>query len=147
LVVAPLASMLVTLAVILYGRGGQIETLLGLYRFRSQMSGPGGRTVLGWFARQWELGQANFTLPVLVVVAGYLLYRAVDRIHWRMATPSAPLEATRRAFSHVWLFVAPGLLTAAVFTEWFWEHHFIHMWFSLPLAIAAALGLLRLRDL
>ncbi len=148
LVLSPLASAVVVFGVLLYGRSGGFQGLLGLYEFRAQMANGSGRTSIGWFVKQWEMVQSNFTLPVVLIIGAYLAYRVVARIRARRAGVESTDQPAKpsRAFVHPWILVMPGILTMVVFTEWFWVHQFVYKWLTLPVAVAAALGILKMRD-
>ncbi len=145
LALCPLAAVLVNFGVLLYGRGGDFRSLFGVYAHRFQAFGSPERTAIKWAAKQWELVQGNFTLPVVLIVGAYLAYRLALGIYARLV-PQAAAGAGSRAFVHAWIFVLPGVAVLAVFPELFWLHHMEYSWLSLPVAIAAALGVLQLRD-
>ncbi|HXS99434.1 MAG TPA: glycosyltransferase family 39 protein, partial [Elusimicrobiota bacterium] len=104
-VMGPLAGALTDLGVLLYGRGGDYRGLFGVYarRFHA-FSGP-ERTPLKWLALQWKMVRWNFTLPVVLLAAGYLAWRLIVRLRSRHAgAPSEGASGERpRAFVHVWL--------------------------------------------
>ena len=144
LVLSSGAGAAAVFGVLLGARTGGWRSMLGLYRFRAQMAqASSGRTPLGWFTTQWGMVQTNFTLPVVLIIGAYLGYQAVTRA--RALRADRP-ERTPRAFVHAWLFVMPAILNMCLFTESYWVHQLSYKSFELPAAIAAALGILALRD-
>jgi tetratricopeptide (TPR) repeat protein len=148
LILSPAISAIAAFGVLLCARTGGWRSLLGVYLWRARMTNDSGRTTLGWALNQWEMLQNNFTLPAVLIVGAYLAYRALVRIRALRAgveRSDAPPQ-TSRAFDHAWILVMPSILHAAVFSESLWVHNHDYKWFALPFAIAAALGILQMRD-
>jgi len=146
LFLCPVLSLVLDFVILLGGRGWDLQGLIGLYQFRSQVSGDSTRTVLEWFYTQWEFAQSNFTLPVLVVVLGYVLYvgaTALARLRGSVAHKPEPSDVDRRFLSYAWLFFAPGLLNMLIFTELYWVHQFNYVHSSVFIALTAAIGIQR----
>lgn len=143
----PLASFALDIGLLLAARGWDVKALIGLFTWRSSVTGERARTLAPWFARQWELLQSNFSLPVLIFAAGYAVSLIVRAFRSRSSRDGdgAPRPAPH-PFAHAWLFFFPGLSYMAVFREQFWVHHMVYIPLSVPLAVASALGLRSLWD-
>lgn len=149
LIFTPLVSLIVDFLVLLAPDGWNYHRLISLYQSRSTVvvSVP-GRTATNWFLSQWIYLKANFTLPVIVLVLGYIvssLLVGIVLLYERSQGQSNRWKNTR-PFPYVWLFVMPGVLNVVVFTELFFDHQFQYIPFSIGVAIMAALAILRLRD-
>ncbi|MDD5011862.1 MAG: glycosyltransferase family 39 protein, partial [Phycisphaerae bacterium] len=69
---APLGSMLLNFTVMASGYGWDISKIIELYRWRSA-EGEMPEFMWGqWFAKMWEFGATNFTVPVLIAAILYL---------------------------------------------------------------------------
>ena len=146
IVVPTVASTIVVFGILLYARPGGMASIMAMYRSRSDVAANDPtRTRIGWFVRQWEMVRSNFTLPVCVIVAGYIVYRVISHIRSRSQS-TGETDKSSRTFLHASLFSSPGLLSMVFLTEWFWPHEFAYKSFSLPVAIATALGILKIRD-
>jgi hypothetical protein len=148
LVLCPLSSFALDVGILLAGRGESWRSLVGLYTFRSHVSGTRGRDWNGWFAVQWKFLKSNFTLPVVLLLLVYPVFALIERRRARKNPPNRATgePAARGGFHHAWLFVVPGVLNMVVFSEWFWAHQFVYMWLSVGVAIAGAFVILRLRE-
>jgi hypothetical protein len=147
LVLAPAASAAAAFGILVYARPGGWRGLLNLYLWRAGAATEPGRSRLGWWVNQWGMLQKNFTLPVVLIVCGFVAYRgfALARAARAGAGPGGP-DDSPRPFVHAWILIVPALLHALLFSGSMWVHNHDHKWFALPIAVAAALGILRLRD-
>jgi 4-amino-4-deoxy-L-arabinose transferase-like glycosyltransferase len=107
-----------------------------------------------WGQQNLEYAQANFTAPVLVFLAAYLLYLLIARLHVLEHRLVAPVQATAQAglsevpyrFQHFWFYLLPGLLFLFTFKGLVWRHQYWQSPFALFVAIGSALALLSVGD-
>ena len=110
--------------------------------------GPGWICLGRWFERAWEFGQTNFTVPILLVAAGYLVYLAFASIY-RLSTPADRRTGREvlQPFPLAILLLLPGLLQMFVLKGALWPHQFWERPLNMFIATAAALGIVTLAKL
>lgn len=151
LLLSPLASVAVNLAILAAGHGWDFVRLVELARLRMTSGEFRGLGWGGWFMRLGEHALTNFTLPLLALAVLYLLARLAGRWLERGGEPDAggrprPASALRRALSRVppfpcfWLFALPPLLQAFLLRGMLPAHAWWERPFAPLLAIAAALA-------
>jgi len=145
LVIAPLSSLLIDFTILAAGRNWDFQRILELYKWRA---GPGEMEKHNWgkwFVQLWEHAVTNFTLPVLIIVIGYL---TLGQLYVFTAPASAKETAkVSRAFPQFWLFLLPAVFQLFMLKGALWKHQTWERPLILPVAIAAALGIMTLADI
>ncbi|MFC1694923.1 ArnT family glycosyltransferase [Pseudomonadota bacterium] len=157
LLLTPLISLALVMTILIAARDWNYQQMIDLFMWRSTPTDDAFRTLPAWWENFFLKLRTNFTLLVLVLAGAYFL-EALIHFGWKRSvriagksntTSSDSIEENinARGFKFIWIFLVPGVLYVAVFTEAMWVHQFKYSYFSLFIAIAAALALLRLRDL
>jgi tetratricopeptide (TPR) repeat protein len=147
LIAAPLVSLIIDFALLIGGDGGDYKRLLDLFLGRTGTGVDPQRSWPKWLAMQWEYTQADFTLPVLILVAVYLVWLLVSRVLGRETRVTDSGHFNRiRAFPFAWIFLGPGVLNMLLLSNGYWGHQFQYVWFAPWAAIVAAIVVLQMRD-
>ena len=144
LVIAPLSSMIVNFAIMAAGHGWDFQRILELYKWRAGSGEMQQHNWAKWFAQLWEHAVTNFSLPVLIVAIAYLTFGQI-LIFMSGAAKKTAANAVRR-FPHFWFFIMPAVFQLFLLKGCLWKHQTWERPLMLPVAIAAALGIMLLSD-
>jgi 4-amino-4-deoxy-L-arabinose transferase-like glycosyltransferase len=146
LVFAPATGLLINFTVMAIGYNWDIQKIIDLYKWRSA-KGEMPEFLWGkWLATFWKHAVTNFTLPVLLLVIGYLTIGQLFIFTKTDDKEKKKPQQTSRRFPQFWLFLMPWVFQLLILRGCLWRHQ---AWETpmLPfLAIAAALGILIIKD-
>lgn len=165
IVLAPVASLVTNLVILLSGYNWNVSKLINLYKWRSAKGEMAEFRWSAWFYRLGEYGVTNFTVSALLVGCGFfvvgLVFLAIRLQLRRSASVPAKSEkasengsaparmarfADRFAMFPAWtLLLAPALLQLFVLRGALWMHQSWERPLAPVLAICCAMGLLLFR--
>lgn len=157
LLIAPIVSMVLVMTILIAARDWNFVQMIELYNWRSNLTGDPSRTISAWWVNYFSMMQKNYSWPVLLLSGMYFLFFLGGALLNRfgrsnLATGTQALgEANKVAnlprLRLFWIFMLPGVLYSAVFTEAMWVHNYQYAYFALLLAVSAALFILYVRKL
>ncbi len=124
-----------------------INKIVELYKWRSakgEMQQMQGFDWGAWNAKFWEFAGTNFTTPILVLSIGYL---TLGQLFVFAKEKSADSNRRPNQFPCFWLFLMPGLSQLLILRGALWRHQTWERPLAVFIAIAAALGIMTLKDL
>lgn len=140
LAIAPLASLLLVFIVMAAGYNWDIDKIIELYKWRAGKGELREFVWSAWFAKIWEFGVTNFTVPVLITA---ILYMTLGQLI--VLTRNTPEKKVY--FPQLYLFLMPGVYKLIALKGMVWRHQFYQRVFAPFLAIAVALAVMLLADL
>ena len=128
---------------------GMMKTL---YQWRSREGEVGSFSWRAWAGQNLVFAYTNFTAPILLCHAGYMLYLLIAHLHIldrKVLSPQGTDSArkpiqVRYNFTHMWFYLLPAVLFLFTFKGLFWKHQYWQAPFALFVALGAAWGLLLL---
>lgn len=133
--------LLVLLHMVYGGLEGRWADLIAIFTSRTTPAAA------GLAARAWSHTIENFTLPVLALAAIQLLYGALHRLR-RSRLPAATRgDLPPASGDAAWVLPATGVIWLALFFRQYQMHQYWVFYLGPAVALAAARGLLLLRDL
>jgi len=145
LVIAPLSSLILNFVIMASGHGWDFQRILELFMWRAG-SGEMQKHDWGkWFARLREHAVTNFSLPVLIIAIAYLTFGQLF-IFMADTTKKIPKEAVKK-FPHFWFFIMPAIFQLFLLKGCLWMHQTWERPLMLPVAVAAALGIMLFADI
>lgn len=145
LIIAPLISLTLNFVVMAAGHGWNYQKIIDLYKWRAG-SGEMQKHVWGvWFARLWEFGVTNFTLPILIVAIAYLTVGQL--VVFTQPKLQEKDKRRPRQLPQFWLFFMIPVFQMLLLKGCLWRHQTWERPFTLLIAIAAANGVMLLTDL
>ncbi|MBC8482073.1 MAG: glycosyltransferase family 39 protein [Planctomycetes bacterium] len=142
LLIIPAASILTNFTVMAAGYGWDWERIFITYKWRAGSGEMPQHDWGQWFARMWEFGVTNFTLPVIIIA---VLYLTIGRLFVFME-PQGTQGHRRRQFPQFWLFFMIPVFQQFVLKGCLWKHQTWERPFSFIIAMAAALGIVFIWD-
>ena len=146
LIIAPLSSLMLNLTVMAAGAGWNFQKIIDLYTWRAGSAEVGRHDWGKWFAKLWEFGKNNFSLPILIVAIAYLTLGQLVVFLRASSQKQSPTEVSRQ-FPQFWLFVMPAIFQLTIIKGALWKHQTWERPLLLPVAIAAALGVMLVADI
>lgn len=140
LAVAPLASLLFVFIIMAAGYDWDINRIIELYKWRAGKGELREFVWSVWFAKIWEFGATNFTVPVLITA---ILYMTLGQLI--VLTGNTPEKKVY--FPQLYLFLMPGVYKLLALKGMVWRHQYYQRAFAPFLAIAVALAVMLLADL
>jgi hypothetical protein len=144
LVAAPVSGLFLNAAILAAGHEWNFQRLIELYKWRAGSGEMQQHDWGEWFAVLWQHAVNNFSLPILIVAIAYLTFGQLFVFRARTAEKTAP--ATARRFPQFWLIMMPALFQLFLLKGCLWKHETWERPLMLPLALAAALGIMLLAD-
>jgi len=141
LVVAPAASLLLTLLIMLAGYGWDFGKIVALFTWRAGKGEMRQFDWGAWFETFWRHALSNFAWGALLLCIGYHVARWVLRWTEKKDT-DLPLR-----FPSLWLFLMPGVFQVFILKGALWKHQTWEMPFVSFVAVSAGLGVLLLWQL
>jgi len=128
---------------------GMMKTL---YQWRSREGELASFSWRAWVGQNLVFAYTNFTAPILLCLAGYLLYLLIAHLYIldRQVINPPGVDSAKKpikipySFTHMWFFLLPALLFLFTFKGLFWKHQYWQAPFALFVALGAAWGLLLL---
>ena len=149
LIIAPLLSFAITLAIMASGYDWDINKIVELYKWRSA-KGEFEKVMEKfdwgkWRATLWQFAVTNFTTPVLITAILYMTFGQL----MVFAAPGSKdnQQKPSRRFPQLWLFLIPGISLLLAFRGLVWKHQYWQRPLAPFIAIAAALGVMLLADI
>ena len=135
---------------------GQIKTL---YKWRSNEGERESFKWKAWLAQNTTFALSNFTIPILVLLIGYLFYlfivcipvllinfkKLFKNLIYGDILSYIPLKIPR-SFKYMWFFLLPGLLFLFTFKGLFWEHQYWQSPLICFVTFGATLGIFLIGD-
>ncbi|MBN1788493.1 MAG: glycosyltransferase family 39 protein [Sedimentisphaerales bacterium] len=145
LILAPATGLLINFTVMAAGYSWNIQKIVDLYKWRSA-KGEMPEFLWGkWFAKFWEHALTNFTLPVLLLVIGYLTLGQL--FIWTNTEKKEDTSSqTSRKFPYFWLFLMPWVFQLLILRGCLWRHQSWEAPMMSFMAIATALSVLIIKD-
>jgi len=145
LVVAPLSSLILNFAIMAIGHGWDFQRVLELYKWRAGSGEMQQHDWGKWFAQLWGHAVTNFSLPILIIAIAYLTFGQLV-VFMVDTTKKTQIKAERR-FPHFWFFIMPAIFQLFLLKGCLWKHQTWERPLILPIAVAAALGIMLLADI
>ena len=124
---------------------GDYHKIIDLFKWRAGSGEMKEHDWGKWFARAWEHGATNFTIPVLITT---ILYLTIGQLIVFMDNASDKLSSKKsRRFWHFWLFFMIPVFQLFTLKGALWPHQTWERPFVFLIAIATAQAVLLLRDL
>jgi hypothetical protein len=141
-------------ASVLAGTDSSWGLVRSLYQLAGVESEQGSFSWLSWLDANLRHAHANFSAPILIFLAVYLLYLVAAHARGlarRLIHPSggnSPGGSARilRPFPHLWFLVLPGLMFVFAFEGLLWRHPYWQSPFALFVAVGAASSVLLAGD-
>ncbi|MHC4756438.1 MAG: hypothetical protein ACYTBP_14990, partial [Planctomycetota bacterium] len=144
LIIAPLSSLILNFVIMASGYGWDLQKIIDLYKWRSAKGEMQQFQWAAWFAKFWAFAVTNFTLPVVITTIMYLTF---GQLFVLASDNHSPKQiTTSRRFPHFWFFILPGMFQMFLLKGCLWRHQTWEMPLWPVFAIAAALGIMVLRD-
>lgn len=144
LVAAPLSSLALDFVILASARGWDFKTLFDLYKWRAGSAEVAKHDWGKWFAQLWEHAATNFSLPVLIIAIIYLTFGQL--FVWTAVTAKRASATVKRRFPHFCLFLLPAVLQLFLLKGALWKHQTWERPLAMPVAMAAALGIMMLGE-
>ena len=145
LIIAPLSSLMVSLAIMAAGHGWDVQKVIELYKWRSAKGEMPEFLWGAWFAKFWEFAVTNFTLPILLTT---IIYLTLGQLY--VFASGGPLDkqtTVSRRFPQFWLFLMPGVFQLLILRGGLWRHQAFELPFLPFIAISTALAVMLLAEL
>lgn len=144
LIFAPLSSLILNFVIMASGYGWDLQKIVDLYRWRSAKGEMQQFQWGAWLAKFWDFAVTNFTLPVVITSIIYLTFGHLFVL--TSNNPSTKQITSPRRFPHFWFFILPGVFQLFLLKGCLWRHQTWEMPLWPVFAIAAALGVMTVRD-